>query len=371
MNPREVSVSAKVFISHSHRDRAVATELQRVLTKYGAETYLDQDKIQVADVLPDRIRQGIEWCNTFLLLWSSSADASEWVGREWNTAYDLRRKFIPYCLDSTSLPTGLENLVYVDHNKDAQVTHAGLLRAVFGKDFTPSSTDVFPGRWRVTLNAFGFGTATDDLDLRANGQITGNTRIDRGGPIDYILRGLGASDLLNLRFSISGTWEYEERTEILTLDMAAHGFGQEFREKVQIRITGREQDVIQGRDFSGRTYTLRRLPGSELKESLLLLERTFAGFDAVEVTPATMQSVIDSLSASVDAVAKHRTAVVHLDNADLTKQFDEISKLGSTFRQLWEVEKAFADAGAAIVKAMAFVFAEKVTNFRKECFGDE
>ena len=91
MKPR----SAKVFISHSHRDRAVATDLQRVLMKFGAQTFLDQDKIQVADVLPDRIQQGIEWCNTFLLIWSSSAAASDWVGKEWNAAYELRRKMFP------------------------------------------------------------------------------------------------------------------------------------------------------------------------------------------------------------------------------------------------------------------------------------
>ena len=40
--------------------------------------------------------------------------------------------------------------------------------------------------------------------------------------------------------------------------MIAHGFGQEFREKVQIRVTRREPDTIHGQDFSGRTYTLRR-----------------------------------------------------------------------------------------------------------------
>jgi len=374
MTTIKASVTAKVFISHSHIDRAAATELQSVLTKYGAQTYLDQDKIQVGDVLPHRIRQGIEWCNVFLLLWSSSANASKWVGREWNTAYELRRKIIPYCLDSTALPPGLDNLVYVDR-KDAQLTHAGLLQAVF-PDFTPSSMEVFPGRWRVRLNAFGFGTATDDLNLRANGQITGSTKVDRGGPIDEILRALGVSDLLDLRFSISGTWGYEEHTEILTLDMVAHGFGQEFQEKVQVRITGREADKIQGKDFSGRTYTLLRLPGSELKESLLHLERTLADFNAVEVTPATMQSALDSLSASVDSVAMHRTEVVHIDNADLTKQFDEMCKVGPTLRSLWEVEKRFGDALAAITKAMALVLAEqKVAKFRtecsSECFGDE
>jgi hypothetical protein len=375
MNPAETAVTSKVFISHSHRDRVVATELQSVLTRYGAETYLDQDKIQVPDVLPNRIRQGIEWCNNFLLLWSSSAATSEWVGMEWNTAYELRRKIIPYCLDSMSLPPALENLVYVDR-KDSQVAHVGLLRAVFGKDFTPSSIEIFPGRWRLTLNAFGLGTATDDLELRANGQITGSGKVDQGGAIDSLIKSLGASDMLNLRFSISGTWGYEEHTEILMLDMVAHGFGQEFREKVQVRTTGREVGEIQGQDFSGRTWKIRRLPSSELKESLLHLERTLAertltDFKAVDVTPTTMQRAIDDLSTSVDAVAKHRSAVLQLGKADLGEQFNKICKLGSSFRQVWREQKKYGISGIHITRGLAGVLAENVAKFRNECFGDE
>ena len=101
----------------------------------------------------------------------------------------------------------------------------------------------------MTLNAFGLGTATYDLELRANGQITGSAKMDQGGIVGELIRSQGASDLLNLRASVSGTWEYEEHTEILTLDIAAHGLGQEFREKVQVKTTGREVGEIQGRDF--------------------------------------------------------------------------------------------------------------------------
>ena len=104
----------KVFLSHSHRDRHSATELQFVLETQGAETYLDQDKIQAGDILPKRIREGISWCDTFLLIWSSRAAVSDWVGKEWNTAYDLRKKIIPYSLDSTLLPAALQNLVRVE-----------------------------------------------------------------------------------------------------------------------------------------------------------------------------------------------------------------------------------------------------------------
>jgi len=368
MHPKEASVTAKVFISHSHRDRAVATELQRVLTKYKAETYLDQDKIQVADVLPDRIRQGIEWCNAFLLLWSSSAAASEWVGREWNTAYELRRKIIPYCLDSTALPPGLDNLVYVDR-KDAQLTHVGLLRAVFGMDVLPPSMEVFPGRWRLTLNAFDLGTATNDLELRANGQITGSSKVDPEGPIGVLLRSLGVSDLLDLRFDVSGTWEYEELTEILTLDTAAHGFGQEFREKVQVRITGREVGEIQGRDFSGRTYVIRRLPSFELEQSLLQLGRTIEDFNAAEVTPAIMQRAFDTMAANVDELAMYRTLIFQLDRTDLSEQFDKIYSLGSKLRGTWEVLQKMGKNGALVMKALASVLADLVVKFRKERYG--
>jgi hypothetical protein len=259
MPTEQASFPMRVFLSHSHRDRAVATDLQRVLMKFGAQTFLDQDKIQAADVLPTRIQEGIEWCDTFLLIWSSSAAASDWVSKEWIMAYERRRKIIPYCLDSTSLPPVLENLVYVDQ-KDAQVAHGSLLRAVFGKGFSPPSTDVFPGRWCVTLSAFGLGTATYDLELRANGQVTGSGKMDQTGIVDDLMRSIGAAELLNVRYSVSGTWEYEEHTEILTLDLTAHGLGQDAQEKVQIRTTGREVGEIQGKDLSGRTYAIRRFP---------------------------------------------------------------------------------------------------------------
>src|SRR5262245_10581777 len=128
--------SPVVFISHSHVDRAVATRLQRVLEDEHAVTYLDQDQIQAADLLPQRIRDGIESCTALLLLWSASAAASSWVHNEWELAYDRRKKIIPYLLDGTHLPPPLDNLVYVDQT-DAKVANANLLKAIFGGEFKP------------------------------------------------------------------------------------------------------------------------------------------------------------------------------------------------------------------------------------------
>lgn len=370
MPAKESPVPARVFISHSHRDRVLATDLQQILTKYGAQTFLDQDKIQIADVLPDRIHQGVEWCDTFLLIWSSSSAASDWVGKEWNTAYELRKRIVPYCLDSTPLPAVLENLVYVDR-KDVQVAHVGLLRSVFGKGFTPATTDIFPGRWRVTLNAFGLGTATYDLELRANGQITGRAKMDQGGVVGDLMRSLGASDLLNLRPGVSGTWEYEESTEILTLDIAAHGLGQDFREKVEVRTTGREIGEIQGKDFSGRTYAIRRLPGPDLKASLLQLEEALAHYASVEVTPDTIQQELDVVLAAVGTVEQHRSEVAQVGDTELDDQFDRICKSGPVFGKLLAAAEQKFAAKALLMKGLALVVAKQtVPEFRRRCFPD-
>jgi hypothetical protein len=257
--PRKMKQSTtQVFISHSHADREVATDLQATLEKYGAETYLDQDRIRTGDVLPKRIAEGIRWCDTFLLIWSSSAASSEWVGKEWNTAYDQRRKIIPYVVDGTSLPPGLSNLVYIGI-KDRKLGDAQLLTAVFGPDFQPDPTTLFPGRWRAVVDALGMGTGTYDLVLRPNGQMEGEGGIDPQGFIYQLAASQGMTGLLTTRLPVQGSWLYDRGAHVLTLDMTASGFGQTNREVVTIRATGRENQALTGQDLGGRTWTVQRM----------------------------------------------------------------------------------------------------------------
>lgn len=89
------SSTPKVFVSHSHHDRHSAVKLQKILEENEAQTFLDQDTIDVADYLPERIQEGISWCSSLLLLWSSSAARSLWVGKEWELAYDLKKRLFP------------------------------------------------------------------------------------------------------------------------------------------------------------------------------------------------------------------------------------------------------------------------------------
>ncbi|MCK4782966.1 MAG: toll/interleukin-1 receptor domain-containing protein, partial [Desulfobacteraceae bacterium] len=249
----------KIFLSHSHRDRHSATELQAVLETHGAETYLDQDQIQAGDILPERIREGISWCDIFLLIWSSSAAASGWVEKEWDTAYDLRKKIIPYSLDSAPLPAALQNLVRVEAD-DRERGDAKLLMAVFGRDFTPDPTTLFPGNWRASMDASGMVQATYDLELRTNGQVEGKGGISNSGVAGQIAGQMGMSGLLSMRIPFHGSWSYDRGSKTLTIETSTGVvFGQQQNDTIRIRATGHEKGAITGQDLAGRTWTLRRV----------------------------------------------------------------------------------------------------------------
>lgn len=193
---------------------------------------------------------------------------------------------------------------------DEQRSHAGLLKAVFGRDFTPSPTELFPGTWRVRMNVSGLASATYDLDLRANGQITGTGKVDQGGWIGGILASEGKADLLNMQSSISGTWKYEEHTEILTLNLIAHGLGKEFHETIQIRTTGRELGEIRGRDFAGRDYVIKRVTAvREVRAALLELREAFARFRDADLDQAAFKHEIDIVVAACEAASPYLDAL--------------------------------------------------------------
>ena len=142
----------RVFISYSRADGDLALALNRVLRKNGAETFFDEGRVGAGEDLPARLRDGVHHCQSLLLLWSRSASRSPWVHKEWDLAYELRKKIVPYRLDGTPLPEVLDHIVHVDSD-DRRHGHARLLVAVFGRGFQPrDSSSMFPGEWRVTID---------------------------------------------------------------------------------------------------------------------------------------------------------------------------------------------------------------------------
>ena len=254
-----------VFLSHSHVNRDSATRLQAVLERNGADTFLDQDEILPGEDLPVEIAQGLEGCDMLLLLWSGDASRSYWVGREWRQALELGKPIIPYLLDDTSLRSELKQLFYVEA-RDSQLKHANLLRAVFGSDFMPRNrSELFPGRWKLTIESGNAGVAEYELTLRASGQIegTGSLAGSLGDLAGGLAESVGMGQIISgMKLTLSGNWSFEEPEEILTLDVTFRIWGQlTKREKLRIQTDGGESGPIRGQEFNtGATWILERLP---------------------------------------------------------------------------------------------------------------
>lgn len=260
----------QVFISHSHADRHMAVLLQRVLEQAGAATFLDQDRIQPADDLPDRVSEGLAWCDALLLIWSADAATSAWVEREWDRAYELRKRIIPYVLDRTPLPDALSNLVFVEA-QDQRLSHAGLLGAVFGRDFVPTGATLFPGKWQASMDAFGLVQGTYTLELRPNGQVEGEGGVANSGAAGELAQQMGMSGVLSMRVPVHGRWTYDEGSELLTIEMTTGVvMGQTHSDTIRIHTTGRDGADITGQDLAGRTWKLHRVhqhdPGPAFEE---------------------------------------------------------------------------------------------------------
>jgi hypothetical protein len=260
MSGHRNSPTGKVFISHSHRDRHTAVELQGVLKENNTQTFLDQDVIDALDNLPARILEGISWCDSLLLLWSASAAASPWVRRELQIAHDLEKKIIPYVLDRTPLPSALEDLVYIEAS-DQQHGNVQLLRAVLGRAFQPvDPATLFPGLWEASVDAFGMVQGTYDLELRENGQVEGEGGVSDSGLAGQFASQMGMSGLLSMRIPLNGSWSYERGSKTLTIETSTGVvFGQQQNDTIRIRATGHEKGAITGQDLGGRTWTLRRV----------------------------------------------------------------------------------------------------------------
>lgn len=164
-----------VFISHSHSDRSEALNLQRLLEENNAKVYLDRQKIFAGDNLPKSIQEGIASSDKFILIWSVHAATSEWVSREWKMAFELKKRIIPYVIDTTTLPDALQNFVFIEKT-DQEHGYAELFRAIFGgMPEEPKGVDIFPGHWEAEF-IIPDGTGNQvlyDLELMSNGQVVG------------------------------------------------------------------------------------------------------------------------------------------------------------------------------------------------------
>ena len=104
----------KNFICHSNEDSKIAKWLTNKLNRDNLGVWVDHCDIQPSQSFVEKINSALNSCNVFILLWSKSAERSEWCKIEWTTAFALKKPIVPILLDDTELPAVLRRIHYID-----------------------------------------------------------------------------------------------------------------------------------------------------------------------------------------------------------------------------------------------------------------
>jgi len=113
-----------VFLSHNRQDKDVARRLGAQLKLVGADVWFDEWEIRAGDSIPGKVSEGLATVDTVVLVWSATADRSEWVRAELETAItrgleEGTPRVVPVLLDGTALPALLRRLRRVElHDED-------------------------------------------------------------------------------------------------------------------------------------------------------------------------------------------------------------------------------------------------------------
>ena len=113
-------MSEEVFLSHSSKDRKMATRLAEALREHAVPVWYSETNLVGAQQWHDEIGKALERCEWFLIILSPPATRSEWVKRE--LLYALRTprykgRIVPIrhrACDAARLSWTLEDLQAVD-----------------------------------------------------------------------------------------------------------------------------------------------------------------------------------------------------------------------------------------------------------------
>lgn len=103
-----------VFISYSTIDLEVVNKFKELLSSSLINTFMAEYSVIPGESLNERIFPSIENCNIFLLLYSESAQESEWVAKEIEYAKARNKFILPVLLDEhAELPAYLGDIKYL------------------------------------------------------------------------------------------------------------------------------------------------------------------------------------------------------------------------------------------------------------------
>lgn len=127
---------AKVFISHSSKDKAFALELKSRLESGGHVAWLDAYELIVGDSIRAKIDQGIGHCDVVAFVLSPDAIQSRWFNYELRVAQTpeasgRKKLLLPVLLsDCENLPPDLEGIRFADFRRSREQGWVGLEQAL-------------------------------------------------------------------------------------------------------------------------------------------------------------------------------------------------------------------------------------------------
>lgn len=119
----EVNQGARVFISHSSKDKQFARWIAVDLKNAGHRIWFDEWDIKVGESIPRKIGHGLDACDYVAVVLSKHAVESRWVENEWHAKYwdEIEKNkvmVLPVLKEGCTIPTLLKTKKYADFRSD-------------------------------------------------------------------------------------------------------------------------------------------------------------------------------------------------------------------------------------------------------------
>jgi hypothetical protein len=151
---------ATVFISYSSKDKDLALRVANDLRELGHRVWLDEWQIKIGQCIPTEIEKGLAAANFIILLLSQHAVTSNWVDREWKTAYwdEVNTNsviILPALIELCAIPKLLQTKKYASLYESYDHGLLQIMRSIEHYTRTQSTENFFQatqGVWEKDIN---------------------------------------------------------------------------------------------------------------------------------------------------------------------------------------------------------------------------
>lgn len=94
-------MAIKVFLSHSDKDKKIASELKSKLSKHGLTVFLAHEDIRGGSDWMSKLYEEIQDSQVFIMLLTENYHLSKYTDQETGIAINCEKTILPICIDST------------------------------------------------------------------------------------------------------------------------------------------------------------------------------------------------------------------------------------------------------------------------------